>query len=372
MERNPNLIGAFHRKSMGVAVLVVLGAICLPEHAHSQVVEPNEPSARPAISASQLESTLDTLRDDAAREQLIGQLEVLLEAERARGAGSAGPKSEGIGLLVLSFLSQKVEGLSRLIEETSSALGNAPAFAARLATQAADPDARARWFDFLLKLVLIVGAAFAVEWIVIRLLDRPRLHLRDREEDSAWLRTLFLLQRTLIDLAPVGAFGVAAYTTLALADPRPETRVVALVIVNANLLVRAITVVARMILRPRYSTFRLVAFSDDTANYLFFWVRRLTVVSVYGFLIADALVLLGLGHGPYAFAQKLVGLIASAMTIMFVLQNRAPVRTWLAGAGPSVPGAWQRVRESFAEIWHVLAIAYTVAISELLTSANSR
>lgn len=40
---------------------------------------------------------------------------------------------------------------------------------------------------------------------------------------------------------------------------------VALIIVNANLLIRAITVLARMIPRSRYSTFRFVAISDDTA-----------------------------------------------------------------------------------------------------------
>lgn len=43
-------------------------------------------------------------------------------------------------------------------------------------------------------------------------------------------------------------------------------------------------------------------------------------------------------------------------------QNRAPVHAWLAEAESSVHGAWRRVRGSFAEIWHVLAIAYTVAI----------
>ena len=362
MDSTAALMRDVRRKWKAVAALVLAVGLYIPEHARAQDADASDGATRSELLAAQIESLVTTLKDDATREKFIGQLEVLLEAQRTRDTGRVGTESEGIGLLVLSFLSQKVEGLNRLVKETSRALANAPSLAARLVTQAADPNMRARWLDFLVKLILIVGAAFAVEWLVIRLLDRSRLHLRDREEDNAWLRTLFLLERTLIDLAPVGAFGVAAYTTLALADPRPETRVVALVIVNANLLVRATTVVARMILRPRYSTFRLVAFSDDTANYLFFWVRRLTVVSVYGFFIAEALVLLGLGHGPYAFAQKLVGLIVSAMTVMLVLQNRAPVRTWLAGAEPSVKGAWRRVRGSFAEIWHVFAIAYTVAI----------
>ena len=50
------------------------------------------------------------------------------------------------------------------------------------------------------------------------------------------------------------------------------------------------------------------------------------------------------------------------MIVMFVLQNRIPVRRWIAGPDPNASGAWGRARVSLAVIWHVLATVYTVAV----------
>ena len=85
------------------------------------------------------------------------------------------------------------------------------------------------------------------------------------------------------------------------------------------------------------------------------------MVSVYGYFVAEAL-LLGVGPEPHALVHKLVGLLLAAMIIMFVPQNRLAVRRWIAGAEPDAPGTWGRARVSLAVIWHVLAIAYTVAV----------
>ena len=305
---------------------------------------------------------METLRDDAAREELILQLEALLEAQAARTAEAPSPDSAGTGLAALSFLSRKAVAFGSLAGDAARFLSDVPSLAGRLAAGASEPQVRAEWIEFLVELVLIVGAGFLVEWLVIRLIARPRFELREREGDSVWLRGLFLVERTLLDLAPVGAFGIAAYGALTLVAPGAGARVVALIIVNSNLIVRAITVLARMVLRPRYSSIRFVGLSDATANYLYFWVRRFVVVSVYGIYIADAVLLLGAGRGPFALVQNLVGLLVAAMFIMLVLQNRTAVRTWLAGPQPPGSGAWGRVRSSFAEIWHVLAIGYTVAV----------
>ena len=357
--------GAFRQlvrtRSSGVAAIVGL-VLLAPVPALAQAAGPGESGAASPISGPQVQALVETLRDDAAREELILALEALVEAERARTGETPASEQPGFGLIALSFLSQKVEAIGALATGAAGFVSDLPELGRRLSAAAADPNVRERSLEFLLKLVLIVGAGFLVEWLVVRLLAQPRFELREREGDSAWLRTLFLLERTLLDLAPVGAFGVASYATLALAAPSPETRVVALIIVNANLLVRAITVVSRMVLRPRYSTIRLLRLADDTANYLFFWVRRLAVVSVYGYFIADALLLLGAGREAHAFARQLAGLVVAAMAVMFVLQNRVPVRRWLAGAEPRASGAWGRVRASLAVIWHVIAVAYVVAV----------
>jgi len=354
------------RRSIGchavAAAVIAISALLLPVSAHSQETGPASGAGTPALDASRLESLVETLRDDAAREELILRLEALLAAQGSATPGAPPPETDGMGLAALSFLSRKAEAFGSLAGDAARFLSEIPALAGRLAAGTSNSEIRAEWLEFLVELVLIVGAGFLVEWLVLRLIARPRFELREREGDSIWVRGLFLVERTLLDLAPVGAFGIAAYGALALVAPGEGVRVVGLIIVNSNLVVRAVTVLSRMVLRPRYSSIRFVALSDATANYLYFWVRRFVVVSVYGFYIADAVLLLGAGRGPYALVQNLVGLLVAAMFIMLVLQNRTAVRTWITGSEPSGSGAWGRVRSSFAEIWHVLAIGYTVAV----------
>ena len=334
--------------------------MCVTAPAPAQDTAPVDGEAAPAVSAAQIESLVETLRDDTERENLIAQLEVLLETQSARSLDTPSAETDSIGVTALAFLSLKVEALNALAGNAARSLANAPALAGELATRASDPEVRARWLEVAFKLIVVVGIGFVVEWLVMRLLTRRRFHRGDRNDDGTGRQAVRLVERTLMDLAPVAAFAVASYAALAVVDPPSQARVIALVIINANVIVRAVTVLARMVLRPRYADFRFVDLSDENANYLFFWVRRLTAVSVYGFFIAEALPLLGVGQGVQAFTQKLIGLVVASMVVVLVLQNRQPVRTWLSGVG-TVSG-WRRIRRSFAEVWHFVAIAYVTAV----------
>ena len=319
------------------------------------------------MSAAQIESLVETLRDDSEREKLIAQLEVLLQAQNARATDTPSTEVDSAGVTALAFLSRKVEALNGLAGEAARSLANVPAVAGELAKKASDPEVRRRWLEVAFKLIVVVGIGFVAEWLVMRVLSRPRFHLRDRDDDGTGRQVVRLMERTLMDLAPVVAFAVAGYAALAMVDPPSQARVIALVIINANVIVRAVTVLARMVLRPRFATFRFVSLSDENANYLFFWARRLTAVSVYGFFITEALPLLGVAQGAQAIAQKLIGLVVASMVVVLVLQNRQPVRTWLAGAG-TVRG-WRRIRRSFAEVWHVVTIAYVIAVYAVWATA---
>ena len=345
--------------------VVVAWTLCGAAPAHSQDSTPGAGGVAPATSVAQVETLVETLRDDAEREKLIGRLEALLEAQGAGAAAAPSSVNDSAGVTALALLSRNVESLNALADAAARGLANLPAIAGELARQASDPEVRERWLEIALKLIVVIGVGFVAERLVLRLLGRSRFQIRDREDDSTGRRAVHLFERTLMDLAPVGAFAVAGYTALALVDPPAQARVIALVVINANLIVRAVTVLARVVLRPRYSAFRFVALSDENANYLFFWVRRLTAVSVYGFFIAEALPLLGAGQGAQAFAQKLITVVVASMVVVLVLQNRRPVRTWLAGAGTD--GRWHRIRRSLAEVWHLVAIAYVVAVCAVWT-----
>ena len=110
MDSTAALMRDVRRQWKAVAALVLAVGLCIPEHARAQDADASDGATRSELLAPQIESLVTTLKDDAAREEFIGQLEVLLAAQRARDTGRAGTGSEGIGLLALSFLSQKIEG----------------------------------------------------------------------------------------------------------------------------------------------------------------------------------------------------------------------------------------------------------------------
>ncbi len=344
----------------GTIALILGWTLCAAVPAHSQAAESGERDGGSAMSAAQIEALVETLRDDVEREKLVLQLEALLAAQSAEAEDAPAPGSTGVGATALSLLARKVEALNTLASEVVHHLAAMPAHTARFAQAASDREVRASWLDTALVLLLIVGIAFGAEWLVIRFFTRPRTPPVEDDDEGVAQRAVRLIQRTLIDLAPVGAFALCGYAALAVAGDSAEARVIALVIINANVIVRAVSVLARIVLRPRYSMFRFIDLSDENANYAFFWVRRLTVISVYGFFSVEALPLLGIGAAAHAFTQKLVGLFIASMFIVLVLQNRRAVHTWISPSDSTRAG--QRIRRALAEVWHLVAIGYVVAV----------
>jgi small conductance mechanosensitive channel len=90
--------------------------------------------------------------------------------------------------------------------------------------------------------------------------------------------------RTLLDLLPVLAFAGAAYGALVFLDPEQVTRLIAVAIINASLLTRAILVIARLVFAPHVESLRVLSIPDETANYAYLWIKRFAYLSIYGFL----------------------------------------------------------------------------------------
>ena len=93
------------------------------------------------------------------------------------------------------------------------------------------------------------------------------------------------------------------------------------------------------------------------------WIKRFSYLVLYSHFVLqpDVLriprdILQGLTH--------LVGLVVTLMLVIFVLQNRETVASWLRGCQPSrtgrVHGAFVTMRGFIASIWHLLAIAFLV------------
>ncbi|MCC7167684.1 MAG: mechanosensitive ion channel [Rhodospirillales bacterium] len=317
------------------------------------VEAPTSPTA--AIDPREVEGLIAVLEDPAGRARLIGQLKALVSLGKAQEPESKG----GIGANVILGLSERIGQASQQIVAAAAALADIPALVVDLVATVADPEARSRFLILAVKLGAVLGAGFLIEAGAFGLLRRPRRALSAVPNGSGVVaRSTRLIGRALIDFLPLVLFAFVATSVLAGVGLAGGLRVGAVAVVNAYVLVRAMLVLAQAALAPDAPALRLIPLADETAHYLVIWVRRFVVLGVVGYFAAEAALLLGLPPGGHQTLLKLVGLIAAALAIIFVLQNRQAVAGWIRGRQAVFGARVEGLRARAAEIWHLVAVPY--------------
>ncbi|TWB18873.1 small conductance mechanosensitive channel [Nitrospirillum bahiense] len=369
----------------------------------------------PPAASSQAAALLQTLQDPQRRDALIAQLKLLADANPSAtsapvpapapvatpaapaAAAPAAPAQESevemLGARVLDALSDRIEEFSEEIAAAGQALLDLPKAYRWLDRQMSDPRLRVQWGILLGEVLLVVVAGYVARLATFWLLARPRRGLEHRQPRNWGVRLGLLLTRTLLDIVPMVAFALAAYGVQTLTHPPKPASTAALGIIVSSLLVQGATLAARFLLSPGAPSLRLLPVGDETAHYIYIWVRRIALTAVYGYFVAQVAYQLGLPYRPYMALLKVVGLIVGIMLVILVLQNRQSVADWIRGrdpllpedphddgaleaqlaaeisgdspmvaAPPPAPTAWGLVRRRLAEVWHILAIVYLVAI----------
>jgi small-conductance mechanosensitive channel len=309
----------------------------------------------PATSPENLEKLVETLEDKDRRAALVGDLRALIVAQQGSAEVAEPP---GLGTRILEELTQRVGTVSEQLVVAAAVVFDLPAVFRTVREGLTDPATRTLWFDVLGKLVLVLAAGIIAEMLARLALRRPRGAIESRADDDFWLTVVLLLARTVLDLAPIAVFAAAAYGGLTLFGPDQTGRLAAITLINASVLARGVTAVARMLLAPRIADLRLFPVGDETANYLFVWIKRLANLTIYGTFLLHASRLLGLHPAANNALLKALGLAVSLLLVMLVLQNRNAVARWVRGDGE---GVLPVLRRRVADVWHILIIVYLAA-----------
>lgn len=312
------------------------------------------------VNGADVDELIITLEDPAAREKLVTQLKALTAAGPA--AAAAPPAPSRVGGRIIETLSEKIDTVSGELVGGAELLLDAPRALVWLKQQVSVPENRDRWSQVLWRVIAILFAGFVAEWVVRRLLARTRSSIEGQERDSVWLRLPFLIARTLIDIVPIVAFAAAAYIIMPLLEPSELTRLVAISLVNANVIARAVMATARMFFVPRATNLRIVSIGDETANYIVLWIRRFTNIGIYGYFFAEAVLLLGMPKGGYLALIKIIGLLLALLMVILILQNRSTVAGVIRGPEDGGIAGLKVLRRRLSDIWHVLAIIYVTAV----------
>ena len=314
------------------------------------------PAAQPApVSVDELQRLVDTLQDDTARAKLVADLRALIAAQR--GGGPQQPTAPAF----FAQLSQQINALTGEILAGAAVIVDAPRMLGWARYQVSDPAARRLWIEAAFAFVLIFGIASVAEGILRWGLGRLAPSLPARRSDTRMIRALFALLGLVLDALPILVFATIAYTILSTTlEPLTRARITLSVLVDATVEARLILCVARNMLLPADAGAVFVPLDAETRNYLYIWIRRFVIWAVFGYAVPDAAWWLGVPGAIYGLMLNAVGLVIALLAIIFVLQNRAAIAKWIAGA--PTPSGWGRIRHSLAEIWPVLAVIYISGI----------
>ncbi len=366
--------------------------------------KPAPAAARTALSPGEAQGALAVLRDEKRRAELIATLDAIAKtAPEAAPAPAAEPAAtpaaaaapakatinpDSVGAQLANRLSLILSAYAQQLTNSVQSVNDLPQLGQFFTEQAADPAARAAIVDAVLKLVAVFAAGLAADYGLRRLLKRLRETLlawaprrADPDADGtdahpaverrrrrfvgalAALRQLpYLFGRLLLDLLPVAAFAGVAMMLLGTALGQSYTaRLVILQALEAYAYARAILALAGFLFSAETPRLRLVAVPDGAARFLMRWIRRIVIIGVTGWAVANFGELFGMQTTAQLALLKLFMLVIHVCLVVAVFQARAPVAHRLR-ARRTATGVWARLLTRFAEIWHWVAIFYIAAL----------
>src|SRR5690606_19781811 len=230
--------------------------------------------------------------DPLAREAFLERLRTLAAVQDE--AEPVADEEGDLGVTLLVTASLGVNELAERLDVVLVYLQQAPAVLTNAWNSLLRLDVQRLVLEIAAKVVGIFAAALVAAFVVRSMLHRPWRILRDREVRNPLSQGVALLGGLLLRLLPLVVFAAVAYLVLPLLDPRPITRLALLTLVNAHVIAQATITTARALLAVDAPQLRPYQMKDDTAAYVYVWIRRLTIIIVYGYFISEALRLVGL------------------------------------------------------------------------------
>lgn len=341
-------------------LVICLGLIALPVQAQS-LFDPTAPS-NGAEGQQAVDTLVDILRDDAAREALIDRL--LSESEEVAApppAANGTILTEGGSLArqIAEHTSSIAEGATAFVFELMTSLqGLAGVFATGQAVDWA--EARAATIALVLVAAVSLGLFVALRAAGVSVFRA----MSSRAERKSWIYALaVILASSVVDaLIIVLAWG-GGYIFALFYGVAGEMDVRQSLFLNAFLLIELTKVVLRAIFSPQFPRLRFFTMTDETAAYWYFWSSRLVSLLGYGLLLIVPLINAAVTPVVGRSLAVLIALIALLIAILIVLQNRAPIRRALSARNARDPQDLIGRLEAFVgAFWHWLAIAYLAAL----------
>ncbi|MCC5999491.1 MAG: mechanosensitive ion channel [Pararhodobacter sp.] len=319
-----------------------------PEHAHGAAA-----------------TLIDILRDEAAREALIRQLEAAASPQLAPEPVAEPPPPMSLARQIAEYTRAIAEGT------TDQVLG--VFVSARTLVAALGDTRQINWAELTAtaSALLIVGGVTLALFFALRMVGtRVFSSFAARTTEGQWLlKSTLIIGSSIVDaliiiLAWGGGYAFALFLGEAgTMDFRQS------LFLNAFLLVELIKVALRLALAPGFSSLRFAPMSTETAAYWYFWSSRLVSLLGYGILLVVPIINAAISFTAGQSATVLIVVTALLIAILIVLQNKGPIAEALRARNRRMPDdIIGRIEAFFAGFWHWLAILYLVALFVVWTA----
>ena len=369
-----------------LAKLRIMGALCVSAlclilslgaaPAEAQSVDNTPPEANAETVNNALNLLLEVLKDDAARNMLIEELEAAAATRDGVEAPAVEPVAEVVSLgRRIAMFTQEVG------QEAVAALGGA--WSNLSSGQSVFSGLSGDEFSILLQalpeLLLVIAITVTVFLLLRSLSRRFDARLGRRAERAGLLRTASLiLVSTAIDLFVVVLAWVIGYlVTLLAVGEYGSIGIRQSMFLNAFLIVESGKVLIRAMLSPAASGLRIVNVTDHAATTLNRSLALVIGVLGYGQLLVVPIVNRSASLAAGSGVSALLSVFVLAFLIYTVVRHRNDVASWLsspvdalrqteADAGEDAPGSkvgWVNgLIAGLARSWHWIALGYLGAM----------
>ena len=325
--------------------------------------------------ADHARALVDILKDDAAREALIAELETLAQGEESASDTatdeSAAAKEDAkddlslgrrIALLTQETAQSIADGASRLgdrlmeLPQTFAALDGAQNAGVLLSA--------------LRDLALVIVATYAV-FILLRRLARPLYRrMGERASDAGPTRTFVLIAgSTVIDALIVIAAWAAGYAiALLFFGEYGRIGIRQTLYLNAFLVVELVKVVMRFLLSPTTGDLRLINITNNAARALSRTLTTIITILGYGQLLVIPIVNQNVSFLAGRAMSALLALVVLGIALVFVLRNRKRVADWLTNEDGQSEERQGGLLRFLARRWHWPVVLYLAALFVIVVS----
>ena len=330
----------------------------------------------PPVAAEQARMLVEALRNDAAREALIAELEkvgdasatasvVTAEDDSAPVDASASTQATiSLGRRLARITKSTAEGLISKATAVSEQLEQLPTMLSLL-----EDDRNAAVLLEMVKNLTLVILLTYVTFVLLRRVVKPLFKaMGARAAGKGVVETLLLVVvSTLIDaLVVVVAWAVGYTITLSAFGDYGEIGIRQTLYLNAFLMVELVKVAMRLVLSPSTGHLRFISISDSAAKYLSRWLAILIAILGYGQLLIVPIVNQQVSTVAGAAMSVLLSLIALLIALALVLRNRRRVVDWMLN------GKAEAERQGFmcflALHWHWPVILYLATLFVIVST----